>query len=159
MQAWYEKYHHFWIGTGPFYIESFNSIEGSVVAKRYLDFPDPADKWSRFGTPKFATVDVSGPAQVTTGQEATFDVNVTFNGAPYPKDEITRVTYLLYDSGGNVVATGEAEYVSEGKYKITLTAEQTGKLPAGASKIEIIVAPKVVSIATFVSKDFMAAGQ
>jgi peptide/nickel transport system substrate-binding protein len=159
LQAWYEKYHHFWIGTGPFYMEQFNSVEGSVVAKRNLGFPDPADKWSRFGTPKFAVVDVAGPAQVTAGQEATFDISVTFNGTPYAKADISRVNYLLYDSGGNVVATGEAEFVSDGKYKVTLTAEQTGKLPAGASKIEIIVAPNVVSIATFVFKDFMAAGQ
>ncbi len=40
LQKWYADHDHFWVGTGVFYIDEVNAVEGSVVAKRYEDFPD-----------------------------------------------------------------------------------------------------------------------
>jgi peptide/nickel transport system substrate-binding protein len=154
LQTWYADHHHFWVGTGPYYFDEFNAIEGSVVAKHFDDYPDLADKWSRFGKPMIAVLDVTGPAEVSMSGEATFDAYVTFDDAPYPQDGIAKVSYLLYDAEGNMVEKGEAAAAAEGQYSVTLTAEELGKLTAGSAKIEFVVSSKLVAIPTFASFEF-----
>jgi hypothetical protein len=108
-----------------------------------------------FGEPMISVLDVRGPAQITQGAEATFDAYVTFKDAPYPNDKITKVIYLVYDAESNVVAQGTAEVVADGQYKITLTGDVTASLKAAATKMDVIAISNVVSIPTFVSKDFL----
>lgn len=155
LQAWYAKYHHFWLGTGPYFIAQVNSVEGSIVAERNPDYPDLASKWSLFGEPMIAELDVRGPAQITQGTEASFDAYVTFKDAPYPNDMLNKVIYLIYDAESNVVAQGEAEVIADGQYKISLTADVTASLNAAATKMDIIAISNVVSIPTFVTEDFL----
>ncbi len=157
MQEWYTRKGHFWVGTGLFYLEQVNAVEGSVVMERNPDFPDPSNKWDRFGEMKIAVVDVTGPARVTTGEEATFEAYVTFRDAPYPSTDVNYVSYLLYDGAGNLVGTGEAELVADGQYKATLAADMTQQLPVGAGKIEFAVVPTVVSKPTFAAYEFVVA--
>jgi peptide/nickel transport system substrate-binding protein len=155
LDTWYAKYKHFWVGSGPFYVSQVNPTEGSVVLERYADFPDLAEKWSKFGTPKIAIVDASGPAQVIQGTEAVFDALVTFDNAPYPQADVYKVTYMVYDATGNMVGKGDAEYVADGQYTATLSAEVTKSLAAGSAKIEFVVVPTVVSIPTFAPFQFV----
>jgi len=155
LQKWYADHNHFWVGTGVFYIDEVNAVEGSVVAKRFEDFPDPADKWSRFGEPKLAVVDVSGPAEVSLSGEATFDAFVSFKDEAYPQSEIDQVSFLLYDAEGNLVLSGLASAAADGQYSITLSAEQLSKLTAGSAKIEFVVSSKLVAIPTFASFEFV----
>jgi peptide/nickel transport system substrate-binding protein len=155
LDAWYAKYNHFWVGSGPFFVSEINSTEGSIVLDRNPDFPDPADKWSIFGTPKISIVDASGPAQVTQGSEAVFDALVTFDNAPYPKSDLSKVIYMLYDATGNMVGKGDAEYVADGQYTATLAAEVTKSLVAGSAKIEFVAVSTVVSIPTFAPFQFV----
>lgn len=154
LEKWYAAHHHFWVGTGVFYIDQVNAVEGSVVAKRFEDYPDLADKWSRFGEPMIAVADVSGPAEVSQSGEATFDAFISFKGEAYPQTDIDKVSYMLYDAAGNLVFSGEATAVADGQYSVTLTAEQLAKLTEGAAKIEFVVSSKVVAIPTFASFDF-----
>jgi len=154
LQAWYNVHHHFWVGTGPFYLESVFPIEGSVVLARYENFPDPADKWVRFASPKIAVVDVTGPASVTIGTDATFDVFVTYEDAPYPQAEIGGVKFLLFDAAGNLVAKGDATAVADGQYQVVVP---TTGLAAGSNKLEVAVTSKVVSIPSFGSVEFVTA--
>ena len=44
---------------------------------------------------------------------------------------------------------------ADGKYTVTLSAEQTAKLEAGSNKIEVAVTSKAVSIPTFASFEFV----
>ena len=155
LQTWYADHNHFWVGTGVFYIDEVNAVEGSVVAKRFEDFPDPADKWDRFGEPLMAVVDVLGPGEVSQSAEATFDAFVSFKDEPYPQAEINTISYLVYDAEGNLVLNGQAEFVAEGQYSATLTTEQLAELPTGSAKIEFIVASKAVAIPTFASFEFV----
>jgi peptide/nickel transport system substrate-binding protein len=155
LQQWYADHNHLWLGTGVYYIDEVNPVEGSVVAKRFEDFPDPADKWSRFGEPQIAVVDVTGPAEVSRSGEATFDAYVSFNDAPYPQSDIEKMAYLLYDAEGNLVLIDEASAVADGQYSVTLTAEQLDKLPVGGAKIEFVVSSKLVAIPTFASLEFV----
>lgn len=152
LQAWYDVHHHLWVGTGPFFLESVFPIEGSVTLARNENFPDPADKWARFAAPKIAVVDVTGPASVAVGTDATFDVFVTYEDAPYPQAEIAGVKFLLFDANGNLVATGEATAIADGQYQIVLP---TTGLTAGSNKLEVAVTSLVVSIPSFGAYEFV----
>jgi len=158
LQAWYVKQGHFWVGSGPFYLDKVYPVEGTITLQRFADYPDPADKWDRFGTPKIADVEVTGTNQVKIGTDVTFDVAVTFQGAPYPSAEIKEVKYLVFDAKGALVATGTATLVADGQYQIVLSgSDVTSKLVAGSNKIEVAVSSLVVSIPTFGSLTFVTA--
>jgi hypothetical protein len=51
---------------------------------------------------------------------------------------------------------GDATAVSDGQYQVTLSAEETGKLPTGSARLEVAVAPIPVAIPSFTSLDFVA---
>ena len=155
LQAWYADKEHFWVGTGAFYIDEVNAVEGSVVAKRYEDFPDPADKWSRFGEPMLAVADVLGPGEVSQSASATFDAFVSFKDEPYPQADINSVSYLVYDTEGALVLSGEAVFVAEGQYSVTLTDADLAQLSTGSAKIEFVVASNAVAIPTFAGFEFV----
>jgi peptide/nickel transport system substrate-binding protein len=149
------KYGHFWEGTGPFVLKAVHPVEGNLELERYDAYPDSANKWSRFAEPKIAEVEVDGPGRVKIGEEATFDVMVTFKGEPYPGDSISEVKYLVFDSNGDLVETGSAEALEDGKYQVVLSSDMTGKLEAGSDRIEIAVTSKDVSIPSFASMEFV----
>lgn len=149
LQAWYDKHNHFWVGTGPYYLDQVNSVEGSIVTKHNDDFPDPSNKWDRFGEPMLPVVDVTGPAKVTIGKDAAFDILVSFKDAPYPNDSLDSIPFLLYDAEGNLLDKGKAEFVAEGQYVITLPPEMTSKLKEGTAQLEIIAVSNVISVPVF----------
>jgi peptide/nickel transport system substrate-binding protein len=151
----YTYFGHFWVGNGPLFMESVYPIEKTVTLENFEMFPDLATKWAGFAAPKLAEAEIDGPSLVTAGTEATFDVFVTFEGDDYPLSEIDNVKYLLFDSTGALVEVGAAEAVSDGVFTIALTGEQTGLLESGASHIEVIVVPLVVSIPTLESFEFV----
>jgi peptide/nickel transport system substrate-binding protein len=156
LDAWYAAHGNMYLGTGLYYVDQAFPVEGTLVLKRNPDYPDPANKWDRFSNPKIAVADISGPTQVTIGQEATFDAMITFEDAPYPQADLNMVTYMVYDSGNNLIVSANAAAVADGHYQAVLSSEVTSKLVAGAGKIEFVVSPKVVSIPTFASREFRA---
>jgi len=48
LRAWYDQESHFWVGSGPFYIDSFNWTGKLLTLRRFEDFPDEAGKWDAF---------------------------------------------------------------------------------------------------------------
>jgi len=66
------------------------------------------------------------------------------------------VKYILYDATGTVVSVGEATAIDDGQYQVTLTSEETTKLPTGSARLEVAVAPIPVAIPSFTSLDFVA---
>ena len=155
LQQWYADRGHFWLGTGEFYLAAAFPIEGNVQLLRNPDYPDAADKWLRFTEPQIATVEIDGGGRVTIGDETTFDVLVSFKDAPYSIDGISEVKYLVFDARGELVQTGAAEAVEDGLWQVTLSAEETAKLEAGANRLEVAVVPTAVSIPTFASVEFV----
>lgn len=156
LAAWYTDKRHFWIGTGPFYLERAFPVEKVVHLKRNPDFPDPADKWALFSEPMIAEVEISGPIRVVIGAEASFDVDITFAGDAYPSENIEEVKYLLFDSRGNLVITGEAEQLDEGWYGVNLAADATSQLTVGSNRLEVVVVSNLVSIPTFEAIEFVS---
>lgn len=154
---WYDEKGHFWVGTGPYYLDQPFLTEKSLVLKHFADYPDPADRWSAFGEPKVAEVEIDGPGQVKIGEEAVFDIFIDFEGEPYPADEIKMAKFLLYDANNEIVLVAEAEMVEDGLYQVVLDAETTGKLEAGSNKLEVAVVPFPVSQPTFATLEFVTA--
>jgi peptide/nickel transport system substrate-binding protein len=156
LKQWYDDHGHFWVGTGPYYLDQVFTTEKTAVLKNNPDFPDLANRWSMFSEPKFADTTLDGPAQIKAGEEAVFDATITFNDQPYLQSDIQRVKYILYDATGAVVTTGDATPVEDGHYQVTLDADATSKLQSGASRLEVAVVPIPVAVPSFTSLDFVA---
>jgi len=45
LEEWYSDKGHFWVGSGPFYLESADTMEETIHLKRFEDYPDPMDRW------------------------------------------------------------------------------------------------------------------
>jgi peptide/nickel transport system substrate-binding protein len=157
LAAWYADRGHFWVGTGVYTLGKVFLTEKTGTLLRNPDYPDLANRWLVFGEPRIAEVELDGPGQVTIGQEAVYDVFVTFNGEPYPADDIKEVKVLLYDATGEVVYTALADVSSDGQYTATLPADVTSNLEAGANRLEVAVVPLVVAVPTFASVEFVTA--
>jgi peptide/nickel transport system substrate-binding protein len=155
LSEWYRKYGHFQVGTGPYYMQGAFPLEGTVILRQNPNYIDNADRWSGFSEPKIAEAEVDGPGRVDVGSEATFDVFVTFGGEPYPAAELDSVTYLLFDTAGAIVSQGDAAFVTDGQYQVTLSSDETSKLQAGASKLQAVVVSKLVAIPTFATYEFV----
>ncbi|HUF00750.1 MAG TPA: ABC transporter substrate-binding protein [Anaerolineales bacterium] len=156
LQNWFDAHGHFWVGTGPYFLDQVFTTEKSAVLKHNPEFPDLADRWAIFSEPRLAESVLDGPAQVKAGEEAVFDATITFNGEPYPQADIQGVKYILYDATGAVAGSGDATAVADGQYQVVLSADQTANLPSGASRLEIAVVPIPVAVPSFTSLDFVA---
>jgi peptide/nickel transport system substrate-binding protein len=155
--AFYEDHGHFWQGTGPYMLDGAFPTEKTLTLTHFADYPDLADRWSGYTEPKLAEVELDGPGQVVIGDEATFDLFVNFQGAPYAQDEIKFVKYLLYNAKGEIVEVAEVEATTDGQYSIVLSSDVTSKLEAGSNKLEVAVVPLTVAIPSFTSIEFVTA--
>jgi peptide/nickel transport system substrate-binding protein len=157
LQSFYDNQNHFWLGTGPYFLDQVFLTEKTLTLSHFDDFPDSADRWAGFSEPKLAEATIDGPGQVKIGEEATFDIFVTFKGEPYAQADIKQVKYLLYNATGEVVKVGTAEAAADGQYTVTLSAEDTAALTAGSNKLEVAVIPLPVAVPTFSSIEFVTA--
>ena len=155
IQKWYTDHGHLWNGTGPYYIDKVFPVEGTITLKHYADFPDMADRWSGFGKPMMASAVVEGPGIVKAGEEASFDVTITSEDAPYPNDKLQSVTYWVTDATGALVTQGNAEAIEDGNYKVVLPTDMTAKLTTGSNMLSVAVSSKVVSIPAFATVEFV----
>ena len=154
-QAFYDQYEHFWVGTGPYILRNVYPVEKVAVLGHNPDYVDLSDKWAVFSTPKLATVEIDGPGIVSIGEEAVYDVYITFENEPYPLDEIDFVKYLLYGADGAIIEVATAEAVEDGHYRVTLSAETMGLLVAGSNKLEVAAVLIPVSIPAFSTIEFV----
>ncbi len=153
---WYEQRGHFWVGQGPFYLESVYTVEKIITVRRSEVFPDAPDKWIRFSEPRIAKVEVSGPKRVEVGAGVEFQVNITFAGDPYPAEDVKFVKFLVVDARGELALVGDAAAVGNGVWRISLTREQTAGLAVGSNRLEVVVASKVVSLPVFAAATFVS---
>jgi peptide/nickel transport system substrate-binding protein len=120
-----------------------------------VEFPDVSLKWARFSEAAIAEVELDGPNRIAIGQEAVFDVNVTFNGADYAVRDIENVTYLLLNARNEVAFVGQAVALQDGLWEIVLTADQTAELEAGSNTIEVVVVSKLLAVPSTDSLTFV----
>jgi peptide/nickel transport system substrate-binding protein len=151
LEAWYDEHSHFWVGTGPYYLDEVFLVEKTLTMRHFPYFPDPSDRWAGFAEPKLAEVEIDGESLVTIGEDAAFTVYVDYGGMAYPADEIGEVKYLLFDASGEIVDVGVADFAAEGEYTFTVSAAAEG-----AHKIEVAVLAIPVSIPSFSTFEFVA---
>jgi len=154
-KAFYSEYGHYNIGTGPYILGEIYLTEKVATLVQNPDHADLSDKWRQFGDPKVAVIELDGEASVVLGSDILFDVFVTFDGKAYPAAEIKEVKGLLYDSTGLIVKVLVGELVEDGHYTITVPADVSAAMQAGASKLEAVVVPITVAIPSFVALQFV----
>jgi len=156
LKAWYTEHGHFWVGTGPYFLDSVDLNAKSAVAKNNPDFPDLADRWAGFGEPKLADATLDGSAQVKIGDEAVFNLTVTLkNGDAYPSSDIREIKFLIYNDQGETVYVGAGESTGEGTFTLTVPADVTSKLVAGTGSIEAAAVLVPVAIPAFTTLDYV----
>ncbi|MBK1700161.1 ABC transporter substrate-binding protein [Thiococcus pfennigii] len=151
---WYAARRHFWVGDGPFYLDSVRPVERNLVLRRVADFPDPADKWLRFTKPQIPELALDGPLVVAAGDGAAFTLGITYADQPYPGEAIEAARFLLFDGTGGLAAKGEAEPVAPGRWRIGLDPEQVAALGVGANRLEVAVTSRRVALPAFGSHVF-----
>lgn len=157
LEKWYNDHNHFWLGTGVMYLDRVYPVERQIVLKRFADHPDPAGKWDMFDEPRIPEVRVvsDGRLALRRGQEASFQISVTFDGEAYPMDQINEVGYLIQRSNGEVVARGSAVPSGEGQFRIDLLPSQTRELPIGSNRLTVFVTSNLVGGAQFGEATFV----
>ena len=142
LQEWHRRYGHFWVNTGPYFLQRAFPVEGTLILQHNPDYPDLATRWDRFAAAPIPEVMVDGPGNVTIGDEATYDIFVDFGGEPYAVADIDMVKYLVFDATGELAFSGDAEAVEDGHWQAVLGADVTGALEAGANQFAVIVVSK-----------------
>jgi peptide/nickel transport system substrate-binding protein len=147
--SWYLEHNHFMIGTGPFMLDAVAFEPRTMTFERYSAYPDALDRWAYYGTAPLPEVSVTGPGEVVRGTAAQFEVEISLGEQAYPPEDIEQVQFLAIDLLGKKAYTGEAVHVSEGDWQITLDAALTALLPAGQTRLEVVVISPRVAMARF----------
>jgi peptide/nickel transport system substrate-binding protein len=156
LQEWYRVRDHFYLGTGPFFLQAVFPVEGTLILQRNPDYPDPADRWAAFTEAPVPMVMVDGPGQVTIGEEAVYDVFVDLDeGVPYPVDDIALGKFLVFDATGELVYVGDAEAIEDGYCQVVLTEDVTSGLEAGSNKLTVIVVSRNALVPVRESVEFV----
>ncbi len=142
LQEWVRRYGHFWVGTGPYFLQRAFPVEETLILRHNPDYPDPATRWDRWATAPIPEILLDGPDRVTIGAEATFDLFVTFKDQPYPATDIDMVKFLMFDATGELAYVGEGEAVEDGYWQAVLSADLTAGLAAGSNKLTAVVVSK-----------------
>ncbi len=139
LQEWVRRRGHFWVATGPYFMEKAFPVEGTIILQYNPQFPDPTDRWNRFASAPVPDVLLDGPGTVSIGEEATYDVFIDLGDQPYANADLSVVRYLVFDATGELASVGDAEPVEDGYYQIVLSSELTGGLSAGSNRVAVIV--------------------
>jgi peptide/nickel transport system substrate-binding protein len=139
LQEWVRRYNHFWVNSGPYFLQQAFPVEGTLILQHNPAYPDMADRWSAFSSAPIPEVLIDGNDRVTIGEEVVFDVFVDVDGEPYKVDEISQGRYLVFDATGELVEVGDAVAVEDGYWTVTLSADTTGGLAEGSNQLAVIV--------------------
>ena len=138
LKNWYEDKGHFWVGSGPFYLDQVDFVGHSAVIKAFRDYTFKADRFARLAEPPIPVSSVAVPEKIIPGLGAVINYDLVYKGEPYPNDKIELTKYMVLDSAGNLITVGEAEPVEEGEWLIGLDSTATAKMTAGAYRLVTI---------------------
>jgi peptide/nickel transport system substrate-binding protein len=145
LKTWYTQHKHFWVGDGPYYLDTADFNAHVAVLKANRNYPDKSDRWAWLSSPPIPELAVQPPDNVVPGLDATFTIKVSYKGQPYPNSRMDFVKFLVMDPAGNVLAKGVATPSAEGTWQAKLSPEDTGKLTPGSYKIMVIALSKDVA--------------
>ena len=152
LKKWCEEKGHFWVGNGPFYLDKVDVVAKQLVLKAFREHIDTADKWLIFSEPLIPEATIEPIEVVTQGLPSEFTITITHKGEPYKVANMEYVKYILVHPGGKII--GEATPVADGKWKISLSEEETATLSPGAGKLIVIAVSKLVGKPTVTETAF-----
>jgi len=155
LKAFFDVHKHIVLGTGPYMIDEVFPVETTVTVVPFKDYAFPPGQFAGFTEPKVMTMSVEGPTAVVAGEEAAFDVSITFKDEPYAAGDIDKVSYTVFNANGEALPSAEAEFVGDGLYKVVLSKGVTSGLEAGTAKLTVAAASKVVSLPAFETVEFV----
>jgi peptide/nickel transport system substrate-binding protein len=148
------QYGHAIISNGPFIMTKYlinNIIE--VIANR--KYPFGPEKWSGFAVERLINVvDVSykkPPAAVTIGETFTIDLKVNILNEPAKAQDVI-IKYWFYNPAGTIISKGDAIFVSDGNFRITLS---TSGFTPGIYSFKIYAVSRHAYIPEFISGSFI----
>ncbi|NPA31020.1 MAG: ABC transporter substrate-binding protein, partial [Chloroflexi bacterium] len=154
-RAWYARYGHFWVGSGPFMLTQVHGVEDNLVLECAPTFPDPVDKWAALSEPLWPEVHIDGPTRVSAAEGGAWTVFVeTRDGEPYPKAEVDQVRYFFW-LGADLLAQGRAVADEPGRYTVTAAPRLFPADSAQPVTLEVVVTVRSVSKPTLVQYEFM----
>jgi peptide/nickel transport system substrate-binding protein len=153
LETWYNDKGHFWVASGPFYLDQVDFIAHIAVVKAFRDYQFKADRWAWLTTPPIPESSVELPEVVTgmpgnivPGVNASFTLELSSEGQMYPNDRIDFVKYLVIDSAGGVITDGDATAGAEGEWTITLDQSITTNMTEGTYTLLTIALSKDVAL-------------
>ncbi|MEM1993880.1 MAG: ABC transporter substrate-binding protein [Nitrososphaerales archaeon] len=135
LKAFSDKYGHYLVMSGPFFIERVDPVAAQVILAAFRDYPYTADKWDYLLKPRVPTIGVEVPNEVVPGLPALINVTSRVEGKPYSD---VNVQYVLEDPNGVVVESGLASAKGAGVFTVEFSKEVTSKLTSGIYKLTII---------------------
>ncbi|MEM0327275.1 MAG: ABC transporter substrate-binding protein [Thermoproteota archaeon] len=154
LKNFYQTYGHFYVASGPFFLYKVDFAAHQAVIKAFRNYPYKADKFAFLTTPPIPEVSTSVPSQVVPGLQTVINVTLSYKGQPYPSNKVQYVKYLVTDPYGNMVAKGDANFVSEGSYTITLDPQLTGSFTPGTYTVLVIATSTEVAIPATLTTPF-----
>ncbi len=153
LQQWYSDTGHFFLSSGPFWLESFDTASWSFTLKAHRDgYPFRADYWEEYRFPKIPDVALKAPSTVFSGVPAVFAFTSVVAGSPY--DDITSIWFLKDLTTGEIIEQGAGTQIGAGAYTVTLSADLTEELLFGNFELILVVssadaAPPTIRRAAF----------
>lgn len=89
------------------------------------------------------------------GSKAEFEIRLSCGQAECNPQEIRFVSFLVFDGQNRLVLSGRAQPDEEGRWRVSLSPEQTAKLHPGSNRLEIIVSSKQIAIPSFDTLSFV----
>ncbi|MEM3523533.1 MAG: ABC transporter substrate-binding protein [Thermoproteota archaeon] len=147
LKEFYNKYKHFWVGCGPYYLYSTDPVGKVAVLRAFREYVYKADKFDWLLKSSTPEASLKVPEKIVPGIEAKINVTVSSMGEPYPRSNIEKVMYLVTDPAGNMLLSGIAsETAIEGLYQIRLNETETSKLPPGTHTVTVYAFSNVVAV-------------
>jgi hypothetical protein len=128
LQAWYTARHHFWIGTGPFYVEQVSYDTKTLTLAHFDDYPDLSGRWDSFATPAQPVLEINHPS----GAPGSF-FNITGTGFPANSQAWILINghiigFTEADGSGNVLFTLSTDDTRQGDYHLRVSVNPSAGL-------------------------------
>jgi len=151
LKEFYDTHGHLWVSNGWWRIDSIDPAAKRVVCMPFYHSVGAVGKHLQFSSePGLASMSISGPTEVTPGDEAQFGIELMCeDGEPYPNaDDLvhTTVLYFVFRETGEVVASGYGMGGGDGIVHVSLSAEETAALSRGAWMLEVIAVLRSVAV-------------
>lgn len=139
---WIEKHNHALISNGAFFLDKYNP-SGRIIDLKLFDdssYPFKTGYWSTFEKPKSIQVtSINSSKFIKIGEEKTLEFEIQVDDMPPTTPASVSAEFFFTDYNGSIISQGKAVPINNklGHFKISLTKEETDKIPVGPSTLKL----------------------